>query len=265
MIICSETSVLVNKMNWLDSHCHINDEAFKDDLDTVLNNMVDADVKKAMIVSSYIEDYYYGLHILHEGIEFKHSLGIYPGDVDDVDEEKIQEFFEIYHEDRCSAIGEIGLDYHWTSDNKERQKEIFARQLKIAEELDKPVIIHSRDAIQDTYDLISAYKVKGVMHCYSDSAEMAKRFLKLGFYISIAGPVTWKNAREPLEVIRVVPLDRLLIETDSPYLSPTPMRGKRNEPANVIYTGKKICEELGLEEEEFKKQLNKNYHELFRL
>ena len=103
------------------------------------------------------------------------------------------------------------------------------------------------------------------MHCYSDSAEMAKRCLKLGFYISIAGPVTWKKARQALEVIRVVPLDRLLIETDCPYLTPSPMRGKRNEPSYVVYTGRKICEELGLEEEDFKKQLNENYHRLFGL
>ncbi|MBO4358733.1 MAG: TatD family hydrolase, partial [Erysipelotrichaceae bacterium] len=119
--------------------------------------------------------------------------------------------------------------------------------------------------IKDTYDLMKKYNNRAVMHCYSDSAEMAREFVKLGCFISISGTVTWKNAKEPLRVIHEVPLDRLLIETDCPYLTPAPNRGKRNEPANVVYVGKKICEELGLDEELFKNQLNDNYHRLFGL
>ena len=252
-------------MNWLDSHCHINDEAFKDDIDDVLRRMIDNDVTKAMLISSYIEDYEYGFTISHPGIELKHSLGIYPGDVNDVDEKLFARFADLYKEERCQAIGEIGLDYHWDKDNKQRQIEIFKRQLLLAKQLDKPVIVHSRDAIQDTFDLMKEIRVEGVMHCYSNSAEMAKEFVKLGYYISISGTITWKNAREPLEVIKAVPLDRLLIETDCPYLTPAPNRGKRNEPSYVVYTGRKICEELGIDEETFKKQLNENYHRLFRL
>jgi len=252
-------------MNWLDSHCHINDEAFKDDIDDVLRRMIDNDVTKAMLISSYIEDYEYGFTISHPGIELKHSLGIYPGDVNDVDEKLFARFADLYKEERCQAIGEIGLDYHWDKDNKQRQIEIFKRQLLLAKQLDKPVIVHSRDAIQDTFDLMKEIRTEGVMHCYSNSAEMAKEFVKLGYYISISGTITWKNAREPLEVIKAVPLDRLLIETDCPYLTPAPNRGKRNEPSYVVYTGRKICEELGIDEETFKKQLNENYHRLFRL
>ena len=252
-------------MNWLDSHCHINDEAFKDDIDDVLQRMVDSDVRKAMLISSYIEDYEYGFSISHPEIELKHSLGIYPSDVNDVDEQLFDRFAELYKEDRCQAIGEIGLDYHWDKDNKERQIEIFRKQLLLAKQLNKPIIVHSRDAIQDTYDLMKEIRVEGVMHCYSNSAEMAREFVKLGYYISMSGTITWKNAREPLEVIKAVPLDRLLIETDCPYLTPAPNRGKRNEPSYVIYTGKKICEELGIDEETFKKQLIENYHRLFRL
>ena len=252
-------------MNWLDSHCHINDKAFKDDIDDVLERMVANDVTKAMLISSYIEDYEYGFEIDHPNIELKHSLGIYPGDVDDVDEKLFERFSDLYKEERCQAIGEIGLDYYWDKHNRSRQMEIFERQLILAKELDKPIIVHSRDAIHDTYDLMKKIKVEGVMHCYSNSAQMAKEFVKLGYYISISGTITWKNAREPLEVIRAVPLDRLLIETDCPYLTPAPNRGKRNEPSYVVYTGKKICEELGIAEEDFKKQLNENYHRLFRL
>ena len=252
-------------MNWLDSHCHINDEAFRDDLDDVLNRMIEADVTKAMIISSYLDDYDFGLRIEKSGISFKHALGVYPGDVNELDEELFEQYASRMKEDDCDAIGEIGLDYHWDKENKERQKEVFERQLQLAQKLDKPVIVHSRDVIQDTYDLMKQNPVRGVMHCYSDSAQMAKEFVKLGYYISIAGPVTWKNAREPLNVIRAVPIERLLIETDCPYLTPVPKRGLRNEPSYVVYTGKKIAEELGMNEEDFKKQINENYHRLFGL
>lgn len=250
-------------MNWLDSHCHINDDKFKDDLDSVLTNMVNNDVTEAMIVSSYIKDYHYGLNIVHPNISFKHSLGIYPGDVNNIDDKLFNEFAKLYEDEKCDAIGEIGLDYHWDKENKDKQIDIFRKQVQLAKELNKPIIVHTRDAIQDTYQILRENVVKGVLHCYSDSAQMAKNFVKLGYYISISGTVTWKNAKEPLEVIQVVPLDRLLIETDCPYLTPEPNRGKRNEPSNVIYTGKRICEELGISEELFKMQINDNYHRLF--
>ena len=252
-------------MNWLDSHCHINDEAFKDDLDEVLARMVENDVLEAMIISSHVEDFEYALRIDSDQIAFKRSLGVYPGDVNETDEKTFERFKEFFADERCQAIGEIGLDYHWDKENKERQKGFFLSQIEIARKLDKPIIVHSRDAIQDTYDILKDAGVRGVMHCYSDSPEMAREFVKLGFYISIAGPVTWKNARVPLEVVKAVPLERLLIETDCPYLTPVPKRGQRNEPSYVVYTGKKIAEHLGIDEEAFKKRINENYHELFRL
>lgn len=248
-------------MNWLDSHCHINDKAFRDDLDDVLDRMVESDVKEAMIISSFVDDYLYGKGINDERISFKRSLGIYPGDANDFSEELYEEYVRYIRE--ADALGEIGLDYHYGKDNKERQKEVFERQLKTALELDKPIIVHTREAIQDTYDLMKKYRCRGVLHCYSDSAEMAREFVKLGYYISISGTVTWKNAKEPLEVIKAIPLDRLLIETDCPYLTPVPNRGKRNEPANVVYTGRRIAMELGIDEEEFKRIIHENYHRLF--
>lgn len=250
-------------MGWIDSHCHINDQAFIDDIDEVLNNMVDHDVKEAMIISSYLDDFNYALNITNSEIIFKHSLGIYPGDVDNLDEALFNKYLEIYKDDKCTAIGEIGLDYYWNKENKDKQIEVFERQIKLAQELNKPIIVHSREAIQDTYDIMKENICRGVLHCYSGSSEMAKEFVKLGYYISICGTITWKNAKQPLEVIKVVPLDRLLIETDCPYLTPVPNRGKRNEPANVIYTGKKICEELNIDEETFKQQISDNYHRLF--
>ena len=252
-------------MYWIDSHCHINDEAFKDDLNEVLNRMAEGNILEAMIISSYIEDYEFAKTIGHEKILFKRSLGIYPGDVDDVDEKLFEKFERRFKEDDCKAIGEIGLDYHWRKDNIEKQRKVFEDQLALAKELQKPVIIHSRDAIDDTYEILSRYDVKGVMHCYSDDAKMALKFLDLGFYISMAGPVTWKKAVKELEVVHTVPLNRLLIETDCPYLAPSPMRGKRNEPSFVAYTGEKIANELGVETAELQKQLIENYHTLFGL
>ena len=136
-------------------------------------------------------------------------------------------------------------------------------QLSIAERLNKPVIIHSRSAAKDTYDILKKHKCRGVLHCYSGSKEMAKELIKLGYYISFAGVITFKNAKEPLEVAKSIPLDKILVETDSPYLAPVPKRGKRNEPANVVYTAKFIAENLQVDIDEFNKAINKNYDELF--
>jgi len=251
-------------MNYLDSHCHINDlESYKDDLNEVLEKMVSNNVLKCLIVSLNPEEYKVASSISHPKIKFKKSLGIYPEDINKYSDEELNKFYKIMSEDDCSAIGEIGLDYHWCPDTKEEQKKWFIKQIEIANKLNKPIIVHSRDAIQDTYDILKAHPAKGVIHCYSASADMAKEFVKLGYYISIAGTCTWKNAKAPLEVIRVVPLDKLLIETDSPYLTPVPNRGKRNDPSNVIYVGQKIMEIKGISEEELTRQININYETLF--
>ena len=247
-------------MNYLDSHCHLNDEAFDEDLDEVLNRMLENKVTKAMIVSVSLNDYKKTLNIKKEGIEFKKAIGVYPEDTN-ISDEEFNQYIEYVKE--CDALGEIGLDYHWYKDTKDKQKELFIKQIEIAKELNKPIIVHSRDALNDTYEILKEHQCKGVLHCYSGSKEMAKEFVKLGYYISIAGPITWKNAKEPLEVIKVVPLDRLLIETDCPYLTPAPNRGKRNEPSNVVYTARKIMEELNIDEELFLKQINENYDTLF--
>lgn len=245
-------------MNWLDSHCHINDEQFNTDLDQVLENMVNADVRKAMIVSLNPDEYKRSLNIKHEGIDFKYSLGLYPGDVD---EYNLDDFVAYYKD--VDAIGEIGLDYYWRKDNKEKQRKIFIEQCKIAKQLNKPILVHSREAAFDTLDILQKYQCKGVLHCYSGSKEIAKQLAKLGYYFSFAGPVTYKNNEKAREVIESIPIDRILIETDCPYLSPVPYRGKRNEPAYVVNTGKFVCDVLGMNEGLFKMIINDNYDRLF--
>lgn len=242
--------------SWLDSHCHINGKEYDEDLNEVLDRMIENDVRKCMIISIYPEEYEKSLDIKKEGIDFKRALGVYPEDAQ-IDEERFKDYTK--HFNAVDAIGEIGLDYHWNKEFKDKQKEYFIKQIKMAKELNKPIIVHARDAIQDTYDILKKFQTKGVLHCYSGSAEMAKEFVKLGYYISIAGTVTFKNAKEPLEVAKAIPLDHLLIETDAPYLTPVPHRGQRNEPSYVVHTGKFIADNLGIDYETFKRQINENY------
>lgn len=249
-------------MNYLDSHCHINDEAFLDDLDEVLDRMLINKVTKAMIVCVSLDDYSRTLNIKKDGIEFKKAIGVYP-EYTDTDEDTFNKYCELMKQ--CDAVGEIGLDYHWYKDTKDKQKELFIKQIHIANDLNKPIIVHAREALGDTFDILRENRCKGVLHCYSGSAEMAKEFVKMGYYISIGGPITWKNAKEPIEVVKSIPLDHLLIETDCPYLTPAPNRGKRNEPSNVVYTAKKIMEEINIDEESFLNQINKNYDSLFNI
>ena len=250
-------------MGWIDSHCHILDEAF-DDLDQVIARIKAQDISRCMIVCCYGHEYERALALSQADKRFKVAVGIHPSDVKNLTDDIWEQFYTYAHKIEVTAIGEIGLDYYWDKDNKEQQKAIFIKQIELAKSLHKPIIIHSRDAMQDTYDILKQYDVKGVMHCYSGSKEMAKEFVKLGYYISLGGPVTFKNAHEPKEVAKIVPLERLLIETDCPYLTPEPFRGKRNEPAYVVYTGKKICELRAIAEEEFKQQLVTNFDELFK-
>lgn len=247
-------------MNYLDSHCHINDESYLEDLDDVLDRMLINKVTKAMLVCVSLDDYKRSLSIKKEGISFKKAIGVYP-EYTDMDDDTFNEYVRLMK--TCDAVGEIGLDYHWYKDTKEKQKELFIKQIKLANDLNKPIIVHAREALADTYEILKKYPCRGVLHCYSGSSELAREFVKLGYYISIGGPITFKNAREPLEVVKSVPLDKLLIETDSPYLTPVPNRGKRNEPSNVVYTARKIMETIGIDENTFLNQINANYDALF--
>ncbi len=249
-------------MNYLDSHCHINDESYLEDLDEVLDRMLLNKVTRAMLVCVSLDDYKRTLNIKKEGIEFKKAIGVYP-EYTDMSDETFDEYVSLM--EKCDAIGEIGLDYHWYKDTKDKQIELFIRQIEIANKLNKPVIIHAREALGDTYNILKQHPCKAVLHCYSGSYELAKEFVKLGYYISIGGPVTFKNAKEPLEIAKNIPLDKLLIETDSPYLTPVPNRGKRNEPSNVVYTAKKIMEIREIDEAGFLDQINKNYDNLFNI
>ncbi len=253
----------MREIGWLDSHAHICGEEFKDDLDVVIQNAKDSGLTRIMIICSSLDQVDKALELANNDDIFDMAVGLHPIDQKDITGEDWNRFYQYAHNEKVVAIGEIGLDYYWHNDNVQEQKELFIKQIKLAIDLNKPIIVHSRDALQDTFDIMKEYKTNGVMHCYSGSYEMAKEFSKLGYYISLAGTVTFKNAVKPKEVATKIDLDKLLIETDCPYMTPVPFRGKRNEPMLVKHTGKYICGLRNIDEDDFKKQICSNYDNLF--
>ncbi len=192
------------------------------------------------------------------------AVGIHPEDMADCGPEDFAEICDLAAHPKCVAIGEVGLDYYWDASRKEEQKLLFRRQIELAIELCKPLIVHDREAHQDCLDIVGDYpEARGVFHCYSGSAEMAKELLKRGWYLGFDGPITYKNARKALEVLEICPADRMLIETDSPYLSPMPMRGKRNDSRNLRYVIGKIAEVKGISPEEAERITWENGKRLF--
>ena len=232
----------------VDSHCHIlrseydnineiKEKTFSSGVKFIINNAYSIESTRELINEN-----------LHNN-EFL-AIGISPDNVDNYDKTILEEIKSYISNKKVVAIGEIGLDYYWTKDNKEKQIEVFNDMLSLAEEYNLPVIVHSRDSIQDTYNILKKYNVKGIMHCFSGSVEMAKEFIKLGFLIGIGGVVTFKNAIKLVDVVKNIDIKNISLETDSPYLSPEPYRGKKNNPKNVIEVAKKIAEIKNLNVEE---------------
>ena len=219
----------------IDTHAHIFDEAFEEDRDEVINRIIEANINKVVVVGFSKETNILALELAKKHDFIYSTAGYHPSEANNIVETDIQALESFINENKVYAIGECGLDYYWVKDNIDKQKWLFNEQIKLAIKYDLPLVIHCRDAVADVYEILKDYKgqVRFVMHCYSGSVEMAREFVKLGGYISLGGPVTFKNAKTPKEVAVDVPLDRLLIETDCPYLAPTPYRGKRNEPAYV--------------------------------
>ena len=221
----------------IDTHCHLSKNDYPN-LEEIINEMDgymiisgcdDATNKEVIeIVNKY--DKVYG------------TLGIHPEEIDKISEDSFKYIEDNINNPKIVGIGEIGLDYYWTKDNIDKQKEVLIRQLDIATKYNKAIVIHSREAIQDTYDILKKYKLKGTIHCFLSSLEMAREFIKLGYMIGVGGTVTFKNSKKIQEVVKEIDLKHILLETDSPYLSPEPFRGKQNKPSNVYYVAKKISE-----------------------
>ncbi len=227
--------------NIFDAHAHYDDDWFDDDREELLSSLpqkgisgiVNAavDLKTAKIAQGFAEKY-----------DFMYfTVGFHPENLEYMPEDYLAQIAEMLQHEKAVALGEIGLDYHWDIE-KNLQHRVFEEQLQLSKELDVPVVVHDREAHGDVMTYLRQYKPKGLLHCFSGSVEMLKEVLSLGMSISLGGTVTYKNARVPVEVAKAVPLDRLLLETDSPYLSPVPMRGKRNDSSNIIYTATRIAE-----------------------
>lgn len=246
-----------------DTHAHYNDKAFNDDRANLLDSFSESGILGVINCGTNIEESKKSIQ-LAEKYDFMYcAVGFHPEDISVANENYLSEIKELAMHEKCVAIGEIGLDYYWVKDNKEEQKRFFTEQLALANELSLPVIIHSREAHADTLEILKKHKPKGVLHCFSGSVEVMNEALKLGLYIGLGGAVTFKNARVPLEVAKSVPLERLLLETDCPYMTPVPFRGKRNQSTYISYVAEKIAEVKSLTKEEILTAANNNAHKLF--
>lgn len=251
---------------YFDTHAHLDDAAFDEDRDEVLLRIREAGVERVLDPGCDPESSRKAAELAqtHDFICF--AAGIHPEELSSWTQESLEATMGLTLHPKCCAIGEIGLDYYWDDSRKEEQKQLFHAQLSFARERDLPVIIHDREAHGDCLQIVKQYPgLQGVFHCYSGSAEMAEELLKMGWYLGFDGPVTYKNARKALEVLQICPEERILIETDSPYLSPVPMRGKRNDPGNLPYICARIAEIKGRTPEKMAAITKGNGLRLFRL
>ena len=247
-------------MGLFDSHSHLNDEKFDKDREEQIQKICESGVSNFITAGYSVESSKKALEIAKKYDFIYTTAGVSPNDIPQTEEELWKQLAEIEkivekNKEKICAIGEIGLDYYWNTDNKELQKKAFIEQIKIANKYNLPIVIHTREAVMDTLQILKENKVTktGVFHCCPQNRELIKEGLKLGFYISFAGPITFKNSKNAEEMINLVPNDRILIETDSPYLAPEPVRGTRNTPANVKYIAQKIADVKGLTLEEVEK------------
>lgn len=270
-------------MNLFDSHAHYNDEKFTQDKEEVLKQVYEEGVTKLVCAGYNLESSKQAIEIAQSHDFVYATVGISPNDIPEFENEEtdIKDFFfqdvfleqlnqikELAKKEKVVAIGEIGLDYYWNKENKEEQKFSFIKQIEVADELQLPIVIHTREAVYDTLEILKneiCPAKKGIFHCCPLNLNLIREGLKLGFYISFAGPITFKNAKNAQEAIKAVPLDKILIETDSPYLAPEPKRGTRNDSRNVKYMAQKIADIKGISLEEVAKITYENACEIFKI
>ncbi|MDE5590264.1 MAG: TatD family hydrolase [Acetatifactor sp.] len=251
-----------------DTHAHYDDEAFDQDREALLGNLPKNGIAMVVNVGSSLESCRRTIELMGRYDYIYGAIGIHPSDTGELDEESFAWLRQQYQLEKCVAVGEIGLDYYWNEPEREIQQKWFRRQLNLAREVKKPVIIHSRDAAKDTIDILTeerAEELGGVIHCYSYTKETAKTFLDMGFFIGIGGVLTFKNARKLKEAVEYIPLERIVLETDCPYLAPEPNRGKRNSSLNIPYVVSALAQIKGVDEETVRQAAWENAHELYRL
>ena len=257
-------------MNLFDAHSHYNDEKFDIDREQIIKETLLNGVSNFIIAGYNIEGSIKAVEIAQKHGPIYATAGISPNDVEDIKDKVDDSIFkieEIAKNKKVVAIGEIGLDYYWNKENKELQKEVFVKQIELANKLNLPIVIHTRDAFLDTIEILKQKNVsrKGIFHCCPLNQELVKEAVKLGYYISLSGVITFKNAKNVEEILNLIPEDKLLIETDSPYLSPEPLRGTRNNSINVKYVAEKIAKVKNKSVEEIAKITSENAKNIFNI
>ena len=248
------------KVQLFDSHCHLTCDALYERVDEVIKVAHDSGVVSFLVIATNFEEYERAVLLKDKYAGIKIGLGFHPNDLYAFNEDDYVHLEQLLKDNKIDALGEIGLDYHWDDVAKDDQKIGFIRQIQLANKYKYPILIHMREATQDTLDILKAYsETNFVMHCFSGSKEVAQEVMKMGGHISFAGPLTFKNARGLLEVPAVCRKDRILIETDCPYLTPHPYRGKQNEPHYITNTFDKLCMLLDEDKQKLAVQLYANY------
>ncbi len=248
-----------------DTHAHYDDEQFNEDRDKLLSSMPAWGVSAIVNVSASLDSCWKVVEMAHRYPFMYAAVGVHPDEVGALNEKSFGLMRELFEDDKVVAVGEIGLDYHWDTEPREVQKKWFIRQLELAGELRLPVNIHSRDASEDTFQIVKEHgkRLKGIIHCFSGSKELALEYVKLGFHIGVGGVVTFKNGRKLKQVVEEIPLESIVLETDCPYLAPEPYRGRRNHSAYLKYVAEEIAALKGLTAEEVIKKTEETARSIY--
>ena len=248
---------------YFNTHTHLNSTELFEQRNIYIERALQNNVSHVVVAGYSLESSRKAVQIAHEYPFIYATGGISPNDCLDTTDDDLKEIETLLQDPKVVALGEIGLDYYWKDVPSDKQKDVFIKQIEIAKRYNKPIVIHARDAYEDTYNILRDAAHYGIMHCYSGSVEMARRYIEIGFKISLAGPVTFKNAKVPKEVAKAIGIDHLLIETDCPYLTPHPFRGKLNEPANVVYIAQEIAQLKEMDVEDVARITTFNAKEVF--
>lgn len=251
--------------NIFDTHAHYDDDKFDTDRESLLASMPEKGIDKIVTCGCDIESTEFNRQLSHKYDFIYYAAGFHPENLENVKLSDIDIIEQLAYDEKCVAVGEIGLDYHWMNVDKKTQIDFFERQIELAKKIELPVIVHDRDAHGDTLDVLKNTKPKGVLHCFSGSKEMAREIIKIGMYIGLNGVATFKNARKSLEVVKEIPLERLVLETDCPYLAPEPHRGKRNDSSYIPFIAQRIAEVLEMDAQDVLDITNKNAKKLYGL
>lgn len=251
-----------------DTHAHYDDKAFEEDRESLLTQLPEQGIKRIVNIGASLESCRATIELMEKYSYVYGALGVHPSETAELDEASFAWLKEQCGRKKCLAVGEIGLDYYWEEPEPAVQKEWFVRQLELAREVKLPVVIHSREAAKDTIDIMKAQKAEeigGVIHCYSYTKETARTFLDMGFYFGIGGVLTFKNGKKLREAVEYLPMERIVLETDCPYLAPEPNRGKRNSSLNLPYVVEALAQIKGLEPQEIERQTWENACRLYRV